>query len=69
MLNNRFRMRIVAKPRFKIPMSQRQRWGRGDFCSRCPMLQECRDCAVTGRVLACESADELDVAGSRVRHG
>jgi hypothetical protein len=56
-------MRIVAGPRFKPPREGSREYG---ICDRCPMLEECRECARDGRVLACEAADDRDAMGVRL---
>lgn len=60
-----FRMKIIARPRFKRPKG---RWKSSqNACSDCRMLEECRECAAAGRVLACEAADMLDGMATRCR--
>ena len=62
------RMRLVAKARFKPSRNMKGRDRAGhELCSDCPKLEECRSCAVDGRLLACEAADERDVMGTRVQ--
>ncbi len=52
--------KLVAKPRFRLPMNRRHASALGDLCARCPKLEECRECALSGRVLACEWPSEQD---------
>ena len=59
------RMKIVAKARFRPPREGSVNTTH-HLCDRCPKLEECRECARDGRVLACEAADERDVAGVRI---
>lgn len=61
------RMRIVAKARFRLPKKWARMGREGNLCSLCPKLEECRDCAKDGRVLACEKADERDGMGVRLQ--
>jgi len=60
-------MTIVAKARFSIPPKMKTSTTIGELCSRCPMLPECKECALDGRVLACEAADERDAKGLRLQ--
>jgi hypothetical protein len=60
-------MRIVAKPRFRLPVNRRHIGRDKNLCVTCPMLEECRECARDGRVLACEHADERDGLGVRLQ--
>jgi hypothetical protein len=56
-------MKIVAKARFKPPREGSTSYS---ICDRCPMLEECRECARDGRVLACEHADTRNAMGVRL---
>ena len=60
-------MRLVAGPRFLMPPRLRGGTRALNLCSRCPMLEECKECVADGRLLACEAADERDAMGVRLQ--